>query len=251
MSVESTVDDPVLKQEAADEVITENKATSSAQHPEAESDAEDETAHPAASGSTASSATAKKKKSKKKKIKDVLAGRSGDAGSSKDKDDISKAVGGLSKAQISDLLALNPALAEQLGVSDGNMSDKKIAEMFKKLNLEEIMTGLAANGKNVKDMASYKFWQTQPVPRFGEQNEVIEEGPFKIVDIDQVPKQPGPLVEGFEWVTMDLTQDSELKEVYELLYGHFVEDDHGQFRFNYSVSFLKWYHTIRPFFLQS
>ncbi|RDW82511.1 glycylpeptide N-tetradecanoyltransferase [Coleophoma cylindrospora] len=239
MSVESTPEDPVLNQEAADEVIAESKAAS-AQQAAAESDAEDETPNPAATGGTASSATAKKKKSKKKKIKDALTGKSGEAGPSKEKDDISKAVGGLSKSQISDLLSLNPALAEQLGVTDGNMSDKKVAEMFKKLNLEEIMTGLAANGKNVKDMASYKFWQTQPVPKLGEKNEVVEEGPFKIVDIDQVPKQPGPLVDGFEWVTMDLTQDSELKEVYELLYGHFVEDDHGQFRFNYSVSFLKW-----------
>lgn len=25
----------------------------------------------------------------------------------------------------------------------------------------------AIGGKNKKDMASYKFWQTQPVPKFG------------------------------------------------------------------------------------
>jgi glycylpeptide N-tetradecanoyltransferase len=101
------------------------------------------------------------------------------------------------------------------------------------------MTGLAASGKNVKEMGSYKFWATQPVPKFGETSE-IEEGPFKIVDIEKVPTEPGPLVEGFEWVTMDLTDDEELKEVFDLLYGHYVEDNEAMFRFNYSMAFLKW-----------
>jgi glycylpeptide N-tetradecanoyltransferase len=31
-----------------------------------------------------------------------------------------------------------------------------------------------------------------------------------------------------------------LKEVYDLLNGHYVEDDAAMFRFNYSVSFLRW-----------
>jgi glycylpeptide N-tetradecanoyltransferase len=102
------------------------------------------------------------------------------------------------------------------------------------------MTGLAANGKNVKDMGSYKFWQTQPVPKFGEDSEIVE-GPFKIVDPEKVPKEPGPLPDGFEWVTMDLKDEGELKEVFDLLYGHYVEDNDAQFRFNYSMAFLKWY----------
>lgn len=101
------------------------------------------------------------------------------------------------------------------------------------------MTGLAANGKNAKDMGSYKFWQTQPVPKFGEASE-IEEGPFKIIDPANVPKEPSPMVGGYEWVTMDLTREEELKEVHELLYGHYVEDDGAMFRFNYSIAFLKW-----------
>jgi glycylpeptide N-tetradecanoyltransferase len=47
-------------------------------------------------------------------------------------------------------------------------------------------------------------------------------------------------VDGFEWVTMDLTNDEQIQEVYTLLYGHYVEDDEAMFRFNYSLSFLKW-----------
>lgn len=37
------------------------------------------------------------------------------------------------------------------------------------------------------------------------------------------------------WLTAE-----QLEEVYELLTGHYVEDDEAMFRFNYSVSFLNW-----------
>ena len=47
-------------------------------------------------------------------------------------------------------------------------------------------------------------------------------------------------IDKFEWVTMDLTQESQMKEVYELLNGHYVEDDEAMFRFKYSTSILKW-----------
>lgn len=67
--------------------------------------------------------------------------------------------------------------------------------------------------------------------------------------------------EGFEWVTMDLTEEKQVRtfpffglililivikseEVYELLSNHYVEDDEAMFRFNYSVSFLNWY--VKP-----
>jgi hypothetical protein len=241
MSEESKVEDLPTKQEAADEVIAEAKATSSTA-PKVESEDEDErddAAPPADEGASAS--TSKKKKSKRKKIKEALAGGSKDGEGSKD--DISKAVGGLSKSQISDLLAMNPALARELG-ADGDLSSKKTAEAFKRLSLQDIMTGLAAGGKNAKDMASYKFWQTQPVPKLDDKKDHIEEGPFKIIDLDKVPKEPSPLTEGFEWVTMDLTREEELKEVFELLDGHYVEDEEAMFRFNYSASFLKWYSSL-------
>ncbi len=117
---------------------------------------------------------------------------------------------------------------------------KEATNAMKKMSLQEIMSGLASSGKNVKDMGQYKFWQTQPVRKFGENSEKIEEGPFKIIDPEQVPKEPGPLVDGFEWVTMDLLNDEELEEVFQLLYGHYVEDDEAMFRFNYSKSFLRW-----------
>ena len=96
------------------------------------------------------------------------------------------------------------------------------------------------NGKNHKDMSSYKFWQTQPVPRFDEKPEAFEDGEIKAIDPEKVPKEPRSLVEGFEWVTMDLTDDNELSEVHELLNGHYVEDQAAQFRLDYSIPFFNW-----------
>ncbi|KAI9641046.1 glycylpeptide N-tetradecanoyltransferase [Ciborinia camelliae] len=192
-------------------------------------------------GTTGTPSTGKKKKSKRKKIKAALGvGSSNESSKDTTRDDLSKAVASLSKSQIADLLALNPALAQQIGAVDGDLSGKEAAEAVRKLSLEDIMTGLASSGKNVKEMGAYKFWQTQPVPKFGESSEIIEEGPFKIVDPALVPKEPGPLVAGFNWVTMDMTSDEALQEVFDLLYGHYVEDDEAMFRFNYSKSFLRW-----------
>jgi glycylpeptide N-tetradecanoyltransferase len=236
MADESKLDDPATTQQAVAESSTEIVSSNNAQV-ESEDDEEHEDTSAAVSSAT------KKKKSKRKRIKAALTGKSGDSGESSEapsKDQISKAVSGLSNAQVQEFLAMNPALAQEMGVGGKDLSGQQAAEAMKKLSLEDIMTGLAANGKNVKDMASYKFWQTQPVPKFGEKLDEIEEGPFKAPNLDEVPKEPGPLVDGFEWVTMDLTNDEELREVFELLYGHYVEDNEAMFRFNYSGPFLRW-----------
>lgn len=154
---------------------------------------------------------------------------------------IHKAIDGLSKDQVTQLLDLNPALANELG-SGSNDDINSATDALKRLNLQDIMTGLASSGKNVKDMGAYKFWATQPVPKFGEDNpdQPIEEGPIKIQTVEEIPKTPAPLLDGFEWSTLDLLDDSQLKEVWELLNGHYVEDDEAMFRFNYSASILKW-----------
>jgi glycylpeptide N-tetradecanoyltransferase len=144
----------------------------------------------------------------------------------------------LPQHDLQDLMSRNPAL-----LNDFSGDPAKAAEAFKKLSLNDVMTGLALSGKNAKDMASYKFWQTQPVPRFDEDisKGPVKEGPLKIQTLEEVPKEAPKLgIEGFEWVTMDLTQDDQIKEVYQLLNGHYVEDDESMFRFNYGTAILKW-----------
>lgn len=138
---------------------------------------------------------------------------------------------------VDSLLEMNPSLRGELGSVDQSQA----TEMLKKMNIADLLTGMSIGGKNQKDMASYKFWQTQPVPSFDDKADAPKpDGPIKMVDPEQVPKEPDPLLEGFEWCELDLTKDEELKEVYELLTFHYVEDDKAMFRFNYSHSFLSW-----------
>ncbi|POS78260.1 hypothetical protein DHEL01_v203344 [Diaporthe helianthi] len=183
-------------------------------------------------GGEAGSSGKKKKKSKRKKVRAALAGKPDDQMAQ-----VKSVLDKLPQHDLQDLISRNPAL-----LKDYNGDSAKAAEAFKKLSLDEVMTGLALSGKNAKDMASYKFWKTQPVPRFDEEMpKDFEEGPLKIQTVDDVPKEAPKLgIEGFEWVTMDLTKDDEIKEVYQLLNGHYVEDDESMFRFNYGTAILKW-----------
>ncbi|KAH8197497.1 hypothetical protein TruAng_008355 [Truncatella angustata] len=184
----------------------------------------------------ATSTGAKKKKSKKKKLKDALTGKS-----SKDDQEtnLHKAIDNLTPDQVSQLLDLNPALASEIARTSGSNDLSSATEALKRLKLQEIMTGLASSGKNAKDMGAYKFWSTQPVTHFGEEAK-FEDGPIKIQTIDQVSKEPPPLIQGFEWCDMDISNPTENEEVRDLLQGHYVEDDEALFRFNYSYSILKW-----------
>ncbi|KAF8854984.1 N-myristoyl transferase [Acephala macrosclerotiorum] len=92
-------------------------------------------------------------------------------------------------------------------------------------------------------MASYKFWKTQPVPMFDDLFK-SDEGPIEVIDHDQVPALPDRLINGCEWATVDLENNDESNELYDLLANHYVEDDESMFRFKYSPSFLKW--ALKP-----
>ena len=174
----------------------------------------------------------KKKKSKKSKAKQALAQvLGGNAGEAQAVSNPKKAIEGLTEQQIAEFVALNPALANDLGASSRDPA--AMAQAFKRLKLQDIMIGLASSGKNKKDMASYKFWATQPVPRLGEGTDgPIQEGPIKVQEVKDVSTERVPLaLEQFRWVTMDLTNDEEMSEVEKILYVHYVEDDEAMFRF--------------------
>jgi glycylpeptide N-tetradecanoyltransferase len=58
--------------------------------------------------------------------------------------------------------------------------------------------------------------------------------------VKDVPKTPANLPAGFEWSTVDLNDDKQAHEVYELLRENYVEDSEHTFRFDYPVEFLRW-----------
>ena len=242
MSQESKQVDPTKEREALDAAAATQQPAAAESEGESGSEAEDAPAETAAGGAGDGVGKKKKKKSKKNKIKQALAAVTGGTAAPADAD-AKKALDGLTPQQISEFIALNPALANELIGGEGSSDATASAiEAFKKLKLQDIMTGLASSGKNRKDMASYKFWSTQPVLQFGEEEpKLIEEGPLKIQKVEDIPTEPISLaLEAFRWVTMDLTNDAEMEEVEKLLYGHYVEDDEAMFRFKYSNSLLKW-----------
>ena len=59
-----------------------------------------------------------------------------------------------------------------------------------------------------------------------------------------VPQAPYQLPSGFEWDTLDLSNDDQAKELYELLKANYVEDSESTFRFEYSVDFIRWVHMV-------
>ncbi|KAI4719801.1 N-myristoyl transferase [Aureobasidium sp. EXF-10727] len=188
------------------------------------------------------------KKSKKTKIKDAVASiasssKAPAAPTSAEDPLPASTLDKLSDSQINQLVQSNPALAQAMLKGGSSLDARSMRELLKSVSAADLMTGMSS-GKNAKDMANYKFWSTQPVPRFDDkaaaQEKPVQEGPIKEVDPDKVSTKPSPLVAGFEWSEIDLLDEAELKEVQELLCNHYVEDDEAMFRFNYLNETLNW-----------
>ncbi|KAG4303872.1 hypothetical protein PORY_002726 [Pneumocystis oryctolagi] len=117
---------------------------------------------------------------------------------------------------------------EESPISEKTPKENEIHDLLNKFSL-----------KPIKKMSDYKFWNTQPVSSFDE--EINEEGPIdNNKNLENVRKEPYPLLKEFEWATLDLENEEELKDLYQLLTKNYVEDDDAMFRFDYSTSFLTW-----------
>ena len=162
-------------------------------------------------------------------------GKEGESSSRSEPGSSTSTASKLTPGMVDQLMEMNPSLKAEMA----GMDREKAVEAVKKMDVQDLLTGLSLTGKNQKDMASYKFWNTQPVPRFDDTKD-IQEGQIKEIDPENVPKEPRAMYEGFEWVTVDLDDPAQLKEVYELLSGHYVEDDDAKFRLTYSASLLNW-----------
>ena len=58
--------------------------------------------------------------------------------------------------------------------------------------------------------------------------------------VDEIQAEPLKLPPGYNWSNVNIHNDEEANDVYELLTKHYVEDDNAFFRFDYSVNFLRW-----------
>ena len=94
----------------------------------------------------------------------------------------------------------------------------------------------------LKLMDDHGFWDNQPVPKTGEQvSEDQYDAPIDVEKtVDDIRAEPHPLPAGYTWANVDIHDDKDANDVYELLTKHYVEDDAAHFRFDYSVPFLRW-----------
>ena len=120
------------------------------------------------------------------------------------------------------------------------------------MDLMEKMQNMGGNPKDPKnqkiaqEIQKYKtlyekhdFWDTQPVPHSSTPGSE-KEGEIEKGKLDEVRQEPYPLPEGFVWSDVDLEDEEQLHEVYELLRDHYVEDSDHMFRFDYQKEFLRW-----------
>ncbi|KAH9824261.1 Myristoyl-CoA:protein N-myristoyltransferase, N-terminal domain-containing protein [Melampsora americana] len=128
------------------------------------------------------------------------------------------------------------AIADQVAA----LGPAELGRMLDNLRLLDVMQG-KNSGKNKKDMADHKFWATQPVLQLDEQNTSFEEGEIEPNKPgDEIRQTPLTLPDGYEWCSLDLGDEIQLREVYELLTGNYVEDDDAMFRFDYTAPFIRW-----------
>ena len=98
--------------------------------------------------------------------------------------------------------------------------------------LREVLEGLALSERiprgtpgaehvpSVPDEA-HAFWDTQPVPKLGEDTSIIgpsQTGPIDPPDVSVVRKEPYNLPLSFEWSDVDLADNEQAQELYCLLH---------------------------------
>lgn len=114
--------------------------------------------------------------------------------------------------------------------------------MGEERNVERLLRKLAESKKPAtepKSIDAHKFWKTQPVPKYDES--ITEEGPIEPHKRpEDVRQEPYPLVEGFQWTEIDVTDDIQLEDVFVLLNENYVEDRDASFRFHYTREFFRW-----------
>jgi len=98
--------------------------------------------------------------------------------------------------------------------------------------------------KKLQEMAplyqKHAFWDTQPVVHLATDKPGDRRGPIERKEVKDIRTTPLQLPDGFEWSIIDLMNDKDMEELFELLKENYVEDTDNMFRFKYSVDFLRW-----------
>ena len=132
------------------------------------------------------------------------------------------------------------------------VSDRRVEGEENEVNeiIDHITKPSSMDSKEIDSMSvlRHKFWDTQPVPKLATSAFEAAIGPIDATNIvENVRKDPFPLPPAFEWITCDVSKESELQEIYSLLNENYVEDEDSLFRFDYSADFLRWALTPHGF----
>ena len=134
---------------------------------------------------------------------------------------------------------------------ESGKSMEEVNQMIKQFLTELIESkskGLKYQGKKeLKKIAplydTHDFWDSQPVPKETDtdlKDEDYNKEIDKIKTVDDVDAEPLGIPAGYHWSVVNIEDDNECEEVYNLLTQNYVEDDDNMFRFDYSVKFLQW-----------
>lgn len=137
---------------------------------------------------------------------------------------------------------------------EASMEDMQ--DSINKLTQSKLHELMLKEREKVNPKEEHKFWKTQPVILKSNVKEKSIEtkvktetvkndgascvGEIKSVTVDEIRAEPYTLQEGFHWDNIDIANPKELDDLFELLYGNYVEDDDHMFRFAYSKQFLLW-----------
>ncbi|TCD66016.1 glycylpeptide N-tetradecanoyltransferase [Steccherinum ochraceum] len=123
----------------------------------------------------------------------------------------------------------------------GGTDEATVRQALEQMKLKDVLQGKAGvGGKNKKDVGTHKFWGTQPVPQIGEDAPTADGYIEPSKPPEELRQDPYPLPKDFEWATLDLADEVQLRELWDLLSANYVEDDDASFRFQYSAEFLRW-----------
>ncbi|KCV72722.1 hypothetical protein H696_00300 [Fonticula alba] len=129
---------------------------------------------------------------------------------------------------------LPPQMQEAARATVENVATQQLADIK---DLLSVLQPAAIPAKPEKK-DDHKFWKTQPVQDFDDPSA------FGPIEADKTPEEirpePYKLPAGFQWSDVDMSNDEQSKELYELLSGNYVEDGDAYFRFDYSREFLQW-----------
>ena len=137
------------------------------------------------------------------------------------------------------------AAAASATAAMSQVASMKNVNEVKQCIMQQQIAALLKKIKKKEGSETHKFWDTQPMAKKDAViSELVNEAIDKNTDPEQVRQTPYSMPAGFEWCEIDVHDEGELQEFYALLAANYVEDDGGEFRFDYSKEFLMWALTV-------